>query len=94
MAEKLGMIGLGKMGLALSRQMMADGNTLFGYDIDPGRIKLFEAEGGKPCFSATEVAEQSDITFSILLKTDHIEENTIGPKGIVNAKNRVSFMLK
>lgn len=86
MAEKLGMIGLGKMGLALSRQMMADGNTLFGYDIDPDRIKLFEAEGGKPCVSATEVAEQSDITFSILLKTDHIEENTIGPKGIVNAK--------
>jgi 6-phosphogluconate dehydrogenase (decarboxylating) len=35
MGEKLGMIGLGKMGLALARTMMADGHELFGYDIDP-----------------------------------------------------------
>ena len=40
MGNKLGMIGLGKMGLALSRQMMVDGHELFGYDIDPVRMKM------------------------------------------------------
>ncbi len=85
MGEKLGMIGLGKMGLALSRQMMKDGHTVYGYDIDPERMRMLKEEGGTPLASAKEIAERSDITFSILLKTDHIEENTFGPKGIVQA---------
>lgn len=88
MGEKLGMIGLGKMGLALSRQMMADGHEVCGYDIDPERMKMLREEGGTPVASAKEVAERSNITFSILLKTDHVEENTFGPKGIVQAKKQ------
>lgn len=85
MGEKLGMIGLGKMGLALSRQLMADGHTVCGYDIDPERMRLLEEAGGRSTASAREVAENSDITFSILLKPEHIEENTLGPNGIVQA---------
>ena len=85
MGEKLGMIGLGKMGLALARQMMNDGHELFGYDIDPERMKLLEDEGGIPVESSKILAEKCGITFSILLKPEHIEENTIGPNGIVQA---------
>jgi 3-hydroxyisobutyrate dehydrogenase-like beta-hydroxyacid dehydrogenase len=85
MGEKLGMIGLGKMGLSLSRQMMADGHEVIGYDIDPERNNMHEAQGGSVAASAKEVAGQSDITFSILLKAGHIEENTFGPNGITKA---------
>lgn len=81
MGNKLGMIGLGKMGLALARQMMADGHELYGYDIDPERMEMLKDEGGTPCASAKEVAEHCDITMSILLAMDHIEENTIGQIG-------------
>jgi 2-hydroxy-3-oxopropionate reductase len=85
MSKKLGMIGLGKMGLPLSRQMMKDGHAICGYDIDPERMKLLRDAGGSTAASAKEVAESSEITFSILLKPEHIEENTLGPKGIVAA---------
>ncbi len=85
MGEKLGMIGLGKMGLPLSLQLMNDGHAVCGYDIDPERMKLLNDAGGSAAASAKEVAEQSDITFSILLKPEHIEENTLGPDGIVQA---------
>ena len=85
MGEKLGMIGLGKMGLPLSIQLMADGYAVCGYDIDPERMKLLKDAGGSAADSAKEVAEQSNITFSILLKPEHIEENTLGPNGIVQA---------
>ena len=85
MGEKLGMIGLGKMGLPLSLQLMSDGHAVCGYDIDPERMKLLKDAGGSTTASAQEVAEQSDITFSILLKPEHIEENTLGPNGIVQA---------
>ena len=85
MGEKLGMIGLGKMGLALARQMMNSGHELFGYDNDPERMNLFEGEGGTPVSSSKILAENCDITFSILLKSEHINENIIGPNGIVQA---------
>ena len=87
MGEKIGMIGLGKMGLALARQMGNDGHELFGYDIDPERMKLFEVEGGTPVASAKILAEKCDITCSILLRPEHIEENTTGPNGINQAGN-------
>ena len=82
MNKNLGMIGLGKMGLELSKQMIADGHTVYGYDIDPDRIKLLQKEGGIPVANAREIAEKSNITFSILLKASHIEENLFGINGI------------
>ncbi len=85
MGEKLGMIGLGKMGLALSKEMIADGHEVIGYDIDPERNKMHEAQGGSVAASAREVAGRCGIVFSILLKEAHIEENTFGPNGITKA---------
>jgi 3-hydroxyisobutyrate dehydrogenase-like beta-hydroxyacid dehydrogenase len=85
MGERLGMIGLGKMGLPLSRQLIADGHTVAGYDVDPARMRLLVEAGGSAAASAKEVAEQSDLTFSILMKPEHIEANTIGPNGIAAA---------
>jgi 2-hydroxy-3-oxopropionate reductase len=88
MGERLGMIGLGKMGLALARTMMEDGHEVCGYDIDPERMKLFEEAGGRPVGSAKQMALRSDITFSILLKPEHIEENTLGSNGIAAADRK------
>ena len=57
MGEKLGMIGLGKMGLALSKEMIADGHEVVGYDIDSDRMKMLEDLGGSRAASAKEIAE-------------------------------------
>ena len=62
MGEKLGMIGLGQMGLALSRQMLADGHEICGYDVDPERMNMLKKEGSSTAASAKKVAERSDIT--------------------------------
>jgi len=48
MGDNLGMIGLGKMGLGLAQQMMADGHAVCGYDIDPARMQMLAAAGGTP----------------------------------------------
>jgi 3-hydroxyisobutyrate dehydrogenase-like beta-hydroxyacid dehydrogenase len=85
MGEKLGMIGVGKMGLTLSQKMLADGHEVWGYDVDPARLEMLEAAGGTACANAREVAERADITFSILLKPEHIEENLFGANGIDKA---------
>ncbi len=85
MDKKLGMIGLGKMGLALARQMMKDGHQVYGFDTNIDRMKLLESEGGTPLTSSKLLAETCDITFSILLNSEHIQENTTGPHGIIHA---------
>ncbi|MEE9241187.1 MAG: NAD(P)-dependent oxidoreductase [bacterium] len=51
----------------------------------PARGKLLEEVGGRSAGSAREVAEQSDIVFTMLLQPEHIEENTIGPNGVAAA---------
>tara|TARA_B100000686_G_scaffold354264_1_gene463585 strand:- start:6718 stop:7596 length:879 start_codon:yes stop_codon:yes gene_type:complete len=88
MSQKLGYIGLGKMGLALSKSLLKNGYDVYGYDIDPKRLEMLKEIGGNPVSSAKELAETCDIVFSILLKTEHIEENTFGDNGITKAKNQ------
>ena len=85
MGEKLGFIGLGKMGLPLSENLIGDGHEVSGYDIDPVRRKIFKEMGGRPANTSREVAECSDIIFTTLLKPEHIEENVLGSTGIVSA---------
>tara|TARA_A100001037_G_C15151519_1_gene639600 strand:+ start:976 stop:1854 length:879 start_codon:yes stop_codon:yes gene_type:complete len=88
MSQKLGYIGLGKMGLALSKSLLKNGYDVYGYDIDPKRLEMLKDIGGKPVSSAKELAENCNIVFSILLKTEHIEENTFGENGITKAENK------
>ena len=88
MSQKLGYIGLGKMGLALSNSLLKNGYEVYGYDIDPKRLQLLKEIGGNPLSSAKELAETCDIVFSILLKADHIEENTFGENGITKAEKK------
>ena len=85
MGEKLGFIGLGKMGTPLTRNLMADGHEVCGFDVDEMRMEQLKKAGGIPCANAREVAERSDVVFTMLLKPEHIEMNTIGPEGIASA---------
>ena len=40
MGERIGYIGLGKMGLALSKVLLEDGHEVCGYDVDEERKKM------------------------------------------------------
>jgi 3-hydroxyisobutyrate dehydrogenase-like beta-hydroxyacid dehydrogenase len=94
MGDRLGFIGLGKMGLPLPKNLMADGHEVCGYDIDPARAQMLEKAGGYSVASACEVAERSDIVFTMLLKPEHIEENTLGPAGIAAAGKKGLILIE
>lgn len=86
MGARVGYIGLGKMGLALSQVLLEDGHEVCGYDVDDARKEMLAAAGGRPLDSAREVAENADIVCSILLRPEHIEENAFGANGVVSAR--------
>ena len=57
MQKQVGLIGIGLLGTALARRLLAGGFDLVGFDLDPERMKAFEALGGASATSVTEIAQ-------------------------------------
>src|ERR1700751_3488395 len=60
------MIGLGIMGSAMSKNLIAAGFNVFGYDIAPRAIKAFKALGGAAAASIAEVGKAASILITSL----------------------------
>ena len=58
-----GVIGLGDMGSGLAKNLLKNGIKASGFDLDPVRMKAFEAIGGSPQGSPREVGEAADAVF-------------------------------
>jgi len=76
-------VGLGVMGGAIARNLLASGSTVVGHDIDVGRLKAFAAAGGRPVGSARDVVEQSDVVLLVLPSGAALDAATVGPGGLV-----------
>ena len=53
--KTVGMIGLGIMGSAMTKNLIAAGFSVVGYDISPGAVDAFKALGGTAVGSAAAV---------------------------------------
>ncbi|MGE0717977.1 MAG: NAD(P)-dependent oxidoreductase [Alphaproteobacteria bacterium] len=65
-APPVAMIGLGIMGSAMSRNMIAAGLTVHGYDPVPAAREAFAAMGGQLAASAAEAAARAEIILTCL----------------------------
>jgi 3-hydroxyisobutyrate dehydrogenase len=75
----VGVIGLGKMGLPIARNLMDRGFAVTGYRRS-GCAELVAA-GGSAARSPAELASRADVVLSILPDADAIEEVVCGPAG-------------
>ena len=80
---KVGVIGLGFMGSAISGNLVHDGFTVIGCDIDGSRVKALIEKGGKGASSAEEIANQSDVVLTSLPSTAAFEDVIWGPAGLL-----------
>ncbi len=76
---RVGMIGLGKMGLPIARNLAERGFQIVGYRRS-GSPEL-AAVGGTVAGSSAEVASRADILLTILPDADAVEEVVCGPAG-------------
>jgi L-threonate 2-dehydrogenase len=81
--DRVGVIGLGKMGLPIARNLMERGFTVIGYRRS-GSPELAEA-GGTVAASAAEVAADAEVLLSILPDAEAVEEVIEGPQGTLTA---------
>ena len=80
---RVGVIGLGKMGLPIAQNLIERGFTVTGYRRS-GSPELAEA-GGIVATSAAEVAASADVLLSILPGAEDVEETICGPSGTLSA---------
>src|ERR1700758_176419 len=60
------MIGLGIMGSAMSKNLIAAGFNVIGYDVSPRAVDAFKALGGTVMASVTEVGKAANILITSL----------------------------
>ncbi len=80
--DRVGVIGLGKMGLPIAMNLMSRGFHVTGYRRS-GSPELIKA-GGDVTASAAEVAAAADVLLSIVPTAEDVEEIICGPHGTLS----------
>ncbi len=81
-ALRIGFVGLGIIGSAFAKHLLAAGCDVRGYDPDRKRLSLFQERGGKSSPSAAAVAAESDVVVTALASYPAYESAYFGKNGI------------
>jgi len=82
-SARVGVIGLGIMGGAFAKHLVAAGVRTSGYDLISANLDAFTALGGHVCSSARAVAEASDIVITSLPHSAALDNALFGAEGLV-----------
>ena len=82
--HRVGVIGLGDMGSGLAKNLIQNGFSTAGLDLDPARISAFEALGGTVVDSAAAMGKQCDAVFVMVMNGDQAKSVILGEHGLVN----------
>lgn len=81
---RVGVIGLGAMGGAFARNLVADGWTVRGFDLDPARRAALHEAGGEPVGTPAEAARDSERVVLSLPDHEVVRRVILGPEGAVH----------
>ena len=83
MAEKVGFIGTGIMGIPMSNRLMAGGYQLVVYDVKPEAMKPLLDAGAEAGVSPADVAERCEKVITMLPNSTIVEDVALGEKGLL-----------
>lgn len=84
-APAVGLIGLGTMGGAFARHLLAAGYAVSGYDIDAKRSQWLKRQGGRPAASISSVSRASPVIITSLPSVEACKAVFFGADGIADA---------
>lgn len=82
MQKRIGIIGLGDMGIGLSRNILKAGFPLTGFDLRDERLALLEQAGGTRGKSVGDVGQNSDSVFVMVLNGMQAHDVVAGENGL------------
>jgi 3-hydroxyisobutyrate dehydrogenase-like beta-hydroxyacid dehydrogenase len=80
--QKIGWIGVGKMGNPMSKNLIKAGYSVTVFDIVPEAMNALAEEGAKVASSAAEAAADADVIISMIPDDHALEDVSMGPKGV------------
>lgn len=80
---KIGFIGLGIMGLPMSKNLLKAGHEVVAYDINKPRVDEAVAAGAIAANSISDVASQCKLIITMLPNSPHVREVICSPNGIL-----------
>ena len=88
MKQKIGMIGLGIMGSAMSPNLLKAGFSVVGYDILPELVQVLVEKGGIGTGSCKEVAEKADVIITSLPSVQALQDVVSGKEGLLRGARK------
>ena len=78
---RIGVVGLGSMGLGMALSALRAGHDVAGYDITPAAVEKFAAAGGRKAASPAEAAADAEIVAVVVVNAAQTETVLFGENG-------------
>jgi len=91
--KRVGLVGLGDMGIGMAGNILNKGFELTGYDLQDERLKAFKQLGGKPVGGCRDVGKNSDVVFVMVLNGDQVKEVVLGADGLAESLEQIMELL-
>lgn len=81
---KVGLIGVGNMGIGMSRNILKAGHELTVYDVRPEPLETLAKEGARAAASPREVGSAADYVFLMVLNIEQVKAALLGEDGLLS----------
>ncbi len=85
MSRKVGVVGLGEMGIGMARNLISSGFSVVGRDLRNERMEMLAALGGIRAATGAEIGAQCDSVFVMVMNGDHVRNALFGEDGVATA---------
>ena len=89
----IGWIGLGNMGRPMTKNLVAAGHTVTGYDVVEAAVTAAAEDGIKPAGSIAEAVAGADIVFSMLPKGEHARSVYLDAGGVLESAQTSTLLV-
>ncbi len=91
--KRIGIVGLGEMGLPMAGNLRARGFDVRGYDVRPDAVRAWQQSGGAAAGSAASAAEDADAVIVMVRTPPQAESVVLGEGGILDRARRDAVLI-
>jgi 3-hydroxyisobutyrate dehydrogenase-like beta-hydroxyacid dehydrogenase len=91
--KRIGFIGLGKMGLPMSKNVLKGGFPLTVFDLESEPVRELVKLGGVSASSPKEVGQNSEIIIFMVPDSPHIEAAVSGERGLLEGMQKGNILI-
>jgi 2-hydroxy-3-oxopropionate reductase len=91
--SKIGFIGLGIMGLPMSKNLLKAGHSLVVFDINKAAVEELKQAGAEVGTSAKDVASKTNIIITMLPNSPQVKVVVLGENGVIEGARKGSIVV-